>query len=778
MPCKKSVFLFHIGIVVVSTFLSVLSAKPVISQTPVAFMVSPYYGTKAITQNFSANHQAIDFGMEYERILAAESGIITFAGWFNDNCHQFWNPNGDIPQCGFGLYTRVQHSNYRTIYAHLSAIAFNLGTTSDPVRIGEVIGTSGHTGYSSGPHLHFQTQRQIAGVWNNINPFDENGVSLWKYGEWAIPSNPVPEPVASIEMVIDDNPENNSGFSKGRGNPFNLYCPPNACPNWTHSTTSGYSGDMYFTTTLGNDTDYWARWQPDNFPGGGGLYEILVYVPDTHATTWRARYTVRHDNGYGTTVERTAVVDQFGLNNHWVSIGFYAMRAGDYVYTTSATGTMQNEPGRELAVDAIKFRRMDVIYVPLYKFNITDGWISTLTVRNNGGPAAVRVVFYNSDGSRRSTSTYALAPNQHGSYTFANSAHVVIEATQDVTVSYLLERINSSSGAFIAGGAYEGVKKPEVNDIIPLVHRNNYGWNSQISLQNTANANVAVDLVFRPSASCGVLPRTVPANGSLLIDTASLTCLGSNYVGSVQVSGTSTPLALADMQYRTGYVSLIASASAVKRATALFAPLIQNNNFGWTSGFNLQNATDGYRTLSVDYYRPGGAICKNESFNANPYETITQYPAPSSGCTGDSVLSARFYSTGYINAQVNQIVLGEYRASGYRAIARPTSQAIVPYVRRDSILGTGLQIRNAGGSSATVLVEYYDAFGNFAGSESRVVAVNGTSTIYPILPAAPFIGSAVVTCTNGYPIAVAVNHVIVQSGATGDTIMSHIAPNR
>lgn len=55
---------------------------------------------------------------------------------------------------GYGLYIVLQHSNgYRTLYGHLSEIGVYRGQF---VEGGQVIGRSGNTGNSTGPHLHFE----------------------------------------------------------------------------------------------------------------------------------------------------------------------------------------------------------------------------------------------------------------------------------------------------------------------------------------------------------------------------------------------------------------------------------------------------------------------------------------------------------------------------------------------------------------------------------------------------------------------------------------------
>ena len=54
---------------------------------------------------------------------------------------------------GFGNEIIIQHdSNYLSLYGHLSEILVNKG---DTVKQGQLIGKTGNSGRSTGPHLHF-----------------------------------------------------------------------------------------------------------------------------------------------------------------------------------------------------------------------------------------------------------------------------------------------------------------------------------------------------------------------------------------------------------------------------------------------------------------------------------------------------------------------------------------------------------------------------------------------------------------------------------------------
>lgn len=60
---------------------------------------------------------------------------------------------GAVQNCQYGKWVLIKHANgLATLYAHLSSVQVSKGST---VSSGQVIGYSGMTGYSTGPHLHF-----------------------------------------------------------------------------------------------------------------------------------------------------------------------------------------------------------------------------------------------------------------------------------------------------------------------------------------------------------------------------------------------------------------------------------------------------------------------------------------------------------------------------------------------------------------------------------------------------------------------------------------------
>lgn len=86
-------------------------------------------------------HTGIDLGAgSGTRVYAAEWGIVRRAEWLG----------------GYGNTIMIDHGGgIWTLYAHLSKINVKVGQT---VARGEVIGLVGSTGWSTGPHLHFEVR--------------------------------------------------------------------------------------------------------------------------------------------------------------------------------------------------------------------------------------------------------------------------------------------------------------------------------------------------------------------------------------------------------------------------------------------------------------------------------------------------------------------------------------------------------------------------------------------------------------------------------------------
>lgn len=87
-------------------------------------------------------HYGQDFAVNTgTRIYSPADGIVKYAS----------------RQGGYGKVIKLDHGNgYRTLYAHLSKIKVKRG---EEIKRGDLIGISGNTGRSAGPHLHYEVHR-------------------------------------------------------------------------------------------------------------------------------------------------------------------------------------------------------------------------------------------------------------------------------------------------------------------------------------------------------------------------------------------------------------------------------------------------------------------------------------------------------------------------------------------------------------------------------------------------------------------------------------------
>lgn len=112
----------------------------------------------------------------YDNVIAANSGVVVYPNSksqtsFEDNGY-YENPDGG----GLGNYVVIQHADGNfTYYGHLAKDSITV-QEGDTVERGQVIAKLGHSGSSTGPHLHFEirTSRNSGTAINPLNYVNPN----------------------------------------------------------------------------------------------------------------------------------------------------------------------------------------------------------------------------------------------------------------------------------------------------------------------------------------------------------------------------------------------------------------------------------------------------------------------------------------------------------------------------------------------------------------------------------------------------------------------------
>ena len=123
-------------------------------------LIKPFKGDYPITQRFGdtftdpKGHKGIDYALPLGTpVLAAADGIVEKAG---------------VDNTGYGNVIIIRHLwTDGTVYAHLRNWSVQVG---QKVKAGEVIGYSGNTGNSTGPHLHFEYRTKYDNYKTAVDP--------------------------------------------------------------------------------------------------------------------------------------------------------------------------------------------------------------------------------------------------------------------------------------------------------------------------------------------------------------------------------------------------------------------------------------------------------------------------------------------------------------------------------------------------------------------------------------------------------------------------------
>lgn len=119
---------------------SILRSTPTL--LPTKGWITSYFGHRiSPTAGVKKMHEGLDVGANYGTpIIAPADGIVTYAG----------------NKAGFGLFVQIDHGyGIETIYAHSQKI---LARNGQRVKRGDLIAKVGSSGYSTGPHLHYEVR--------------------------------------------------------------------------------------------------------------------------------------------------------------------------------------------------------------------------------------------------------------------------------------------------------------------------------------------------------------------------------------------------------------------------------------------------------------------------------------------------------------------------------------------------------------------------------------------------------------------------------------------
>lgn len=356
---------------------------------------------------------------------------------------------------------------------------------------------------------------------------------------------------------------------------------------------------------------------------------------------------------------------------------------------------------------------------------------SGFQIRNlSSTTATVSIAFYAPDGTTVLTLADTVAGNATNTYFPLTDAAlpgsgeppngfqgaVVISSDQPVaSISNLVGY--GSSGSAISYASYSAFFGGSSLFYLPLLMKGNYGYNTFFSVQNTGSTATDVSVTYSDGTTNSI--TNLQPGAATKLDQTLETHSATVFSASLQTTG-NVPIAAVVVE--VGPTTLFAYGGFGGGSTGLVMPLINENNFGYFTGIQIQNLGASNSDVTVSY-TPGsgmpGTACqetrtvaagKSVTFGQNVFVT-TSDPATlvSENCNqgetfvGSGVVTANTNSMPLVGV-VNQLNTGANKGAAYDAFAPSQGQQKVVFpliMDRNWGYFTSWSIANVGSTTIT-----------------------------------------------------------------------------
>lgn len=339
-------------------------------------------------------------------------------------------------------------------------------------------------------------------------------------------------------------------------------------------------------------------------------------------------------------------------------------------------------------------------------FSYTSGF----QVQNlSSNTANISITYYKSDGTVATTVSDTISSS--GSKTYfpiaaasGFSGSVVISSDQPVaSVVNVL-----GSGGSNAGASYVALTQGAASINLPLLMKNNSGYNTWFHIQNTGTSDATVNIAYSDGATAG--PFTIKPGAAKLVDQALETHSSAVFSGVVNSSGSQIAIAVIEENPQT----MFAYTGFSSGSTAPLMPLINANNSGYVTGVQIQNIGTSSTTVTVSYTPSsvGTACTETQTIPAGGSKTFA-LAAFANGANSDCNPGATFIGSARVTgnsanqplvAIVNQLKAGvNGEAYGSFDASDATNKVVLPLIMdRNGDWFTGFNVMNVGSAATTV----------------------------------------------------------------------------
>lgn len=399
---------------------------------------------------------------------------------------------------------------------------------------------------------------------------------------------------------------------------------------------------------------------------------------------------------------------------------------------------------------------------------------------DSANPATVTIVYYNQDGSEAASVPDTIPAGGSKTY-FPLSAvsegfngSIVISSDRDIRAI-----ANILGNGLDYGASYGGFTAGAGTVYVPLLMKENSGYNTWFNVQNAGTSETTVSINYSDgvTASCSNLKP-----GAACTLDQSTEAHASGWVGSAEISA-GQDLAVTVME--VGPTTLFAYSGFTGGSPDVAMPLVNENNAGYVTGIQIQNmgGTNTDVTLSYTPSTAGTACTETKTVPAGQSVTFALRAFALSEAGEDCANGARFVGSARVTANsanndlvtiVNQLNTGANKGAAYEGFDpdSATGSVVMPLIMdRNSNYFTGFSVLNVGDNTTTVNCTFTNSTHTEGATldpgEALTVIQNGVI-------ASGYVGSA--SCTASESIVGIVNEL--NAVLTGDAFLVYDAFNQ
>lgn len=389
----------------------------------------------------------------------------------------------------------------------------------------------------------------------------------------------------------------------------------------------------------------------------------------------------------------------------------------------------------------------------------------------SGDPAEVVIAYYDQAGNKDTevTDTIPFADSKtycpiHPSSGFDGS--VILSSDQAVAA---VTNVLGDGG--VASASYVGAQQGSLSVSLPLLMKDNDGYDTWINVQNTGDSAASVSIDYSDGSSAS---DSIPVGASATFDQSLETHSAAVFAGEIT---SDQPVAATVIEENSSIMFAYSGFSS--GATSPVMPLINTNNDGYVTGVQIQNigSTETDVTVTFTPSLVGTECTETQTISAGQSATFALYSfffSPPPEVTTDCTKGEQFVGSAEVTGNtgstdlvviVNQLKLGvNGEAYGGFNPAAATDTVVLPLIM-DRNVGwfTGFNIQNVGTGSTTVTCTFTDTSYTVSDTLAPGEAMNDVQ-LNKI--ADSYVGSATCTADSSGKIFGVVNEVMAGSDDT------------